>query len=183
MSRPDDWYLETLYVVMGGSSDGYFDVLGAHGAGFASAPETDPGDVAANPNLGGHRSMCFRRVEDLRAIMVKYGDSNKQIALLEFGWTSDPRPDSPYNWHAVSEQTKADYMVRAYKYAQTNWSPWDRPDEPHLHLRPRLDPRPRAVLVGHLRSRLARVPAATLPIPRSRTCPSNTKAPTMWGPL
>jgi polysaccharide biosynthesis protein PslG len=123
-ARPDDWYLESMYIAMGGSSDGYFDVLGAHGAGFLSPPERDPAEVAANPALGGHRSMAFRRVEDLRAIMVKYGDADKQIALLEFGWTSDPRPDSPYNWHAVSEAVKAEYLVRAYQYARQNWSPW-----------------------------------------------------------
>ncbi|MBM3189982.1 MAG: hypothetical protein FJZ90_14825, partial [Chloroflexi bacterium] len=123
-TRPDDWYLETMYVVMGGNSRGVFDVVGAHGAGYKSPPERDPAEVAANPDLGGHRSLCFRRIEDLRAIMVKYGDANKQIALLEFGWTSDPRPSSPYNWHAVSEQTKAEYFVRAYQYAKKNWSPW-----------------------------------------------------------
>jgi len=122
-ARPDDWYLETLYIVMG-SSDGYFDVLGAHAPGFKSPPERDPAEVAANPDLGGHRAFCFRRVEDLRAIMVKYGDADKQVAVLEFGWTSDPRPDSPYNWHAVSEQTKAEYFIRAYQYAKQNWSPW-----------------------------------------------------------
>ncbi len=123
-SRPDDWYLESMYIAMGNSSDGYFDVLGAHGAGYKSPPERDPAEVAADSNLGGHRAFCFRRVEDLRAIMVKYGDTEKQVALLEFGWTSDPRPDSPYNWHMVSEETKADYLVRAYRYAQQNWSPW-----------------------------------------------------------
>jgi len=123
-SRPDDWYLESMYIAMGGSSEGYFDVLGAHGAGYISPPETDPAVVEADPALGGHRSMAFRRVEDLRAIMVKYGYEDKQVALLEFGWTSDPRPDSPYHWHAVSEETKADYFVRAYQYARQNWSPW-----------------------------------------------------------
>ncbi len=123
-ARPDDWYLESMYIAMGGSSGGYFDLLGAHAPGYKSAPETDPAVVAADPNLGGQRAFCFRRVEDLRAIMVKYGDSNKQIALLEFGWTSDSRPDSPYFWHAVSEETKGDYMVRAFKYAKENWSPW-----------------------------------------------------------
>jgi polysaccharide biosynthesis protein PslG len=123
-SRPDDWYLESMYIAMGGKSDGYFDVLGAHGAGYKSPPERDPAEVAANKDLGGSRAFCFRRVEDLRAIMVKNGESNKQIALLEFGWTSDPRPDSPYNWHMVSEEVKADYMVRAYRYAKQNWSPW-----------------------------------------------------------
>ncbi len=123
-ARPDDWYLRSMYEAMGHDSDGYFDVLGAHGAGFKSPPETDPAVVEANPDLGGHRAFAFRRVEDLRAIMVEYGDADKQVALLEFGWTSDPRPDSPYNWHAVSEETKADYLVRAYQYAKENWSPW-----------------------------------------------------------
>jgi len=126
-ARPDDWYLESMYIAMNealGSSDGYFDVLGAHAPGFKSPPERDPAQVAADPDLGGQRAFAFRRVEDLRAIMVKYGDANKQVAILEFGWTSDPRPDSPYNWHAVSEQVKADYLVRAYQYARDNWSPW-----------------------------------------------------------
>jgi hypothetical protein len=123
-ARPDDWYLETMYVDMGGKSQGYFDVLGAHAPGYKSPPERDPAEVANNPDLGGHRAFCFRRIEDLRAIMVKYGDAQKQIAILEFGWTSDPRPDSPYNWHAVSEQVKADYLVRAYRYAKEHWSPW-----------------------------------------------------------
>jgi hypothetical protein len=35
-TRPDDWYLESMYIAMGGSSEGYFDVLGAHGAGYLS---------------------------------------------------------------------------------------------------------------------------------------------------
>lgn len=122
-NRPDDWYLETLYINMG-SSAGYFDILGLHAPGFKAPPEANPDDVAADADLGGHRAFCFRHVEDMRAIMEKYGDSGKQVAILEFGWTSDPRPDSPYTWHAVSEETKADYLVRAYQYAKANWSPW-----------------------------------------------------------
>jgi len=123
-SRPDDWYLESMYIAMGGKSDGHFDVLGAHAPGYKSPPEKDPAEVAANKDLGGHRAFCFRRVEDLRAIMVKYGDADKQVAILEFGWTSDPRPDSPYHWHSVSEEVKADYLVRAYRYAKEHWAPW-----------------------------------------------------------
>jgi hypothetical protein len=56
--------------------------------------------------------------------MVQYGDGDRQVAVLEFGWTTDPRPDSPYNWHAVDEATQAQYLVRAYQYAQNHWSPW-----------------------------------------------------------
>jgi len=123
-ARPDDVYLEKLYNHMGGNSDGYFDVMGVHAAGFLAPPETDPGEVAARPELGGCRFCCFRHVEDLRAIMVKNGDTYKQIALTEFGWTSDSRPGSPYHWHAVTEQQKANYLVRAYQYAEEHWSPW-----------------------------------------------------------
>ena len=121
-ARPDDWYLASMYEVMGGNSDGYFDVLGAHAPGFLYAPETDPSVAASDSH--GQRAFCFRRVEDLRDVMVKYGDADKQVAILEFGWTSDSRPDSPYAWHSVSEEVKADYLVRAYQYAHDNWSPW-----------------------------------------------------------
>ena len=66
------------------------------------------------------RFFTFRRVEDIRKIMEKYGDAAKQMAVLEFGWTSDEiHPD--YKWHAVTEQQKADYLVRAYQYAKKNW--------------------------------------------------------------
>ena len=122
-AMPDDVYLDNLYVAMGGRSEGYFDVLGAHGAGFKAPPEMSPAEVASNPAFGGHRIFCFRRVEDLRAIMVKYGDGDKQIALLEFGWTSDSVHEA-YSWHRVSEEEKAAYLVRAYRWAEENWSPW-----------------------------------------------------------
>ncbi|NLS77751.1 MAG: cellulase family glycosylhydrolase [Chloroflexi bacterium] len=122
-AMPDDVYLDNMYQAMGGNSNGYFDVLGAHGAGYKAPPEMSPDEVASNPAYGGHRIFCFRRVEDLRNIMVKYGDGNKQVALLEFGWTSDPIHEA-YAWHRVSEEEKADYLVRAYKWAKENWSPW-----------------------------------------------------------
>jgi hypothetical protein len=63
-------------------------------------------------------------VEDLRQVMVANGDSGKQMAVLEFGWTSDSRSGSPYAWHAVSEETKAEYIVRAFQWARDHWSPW-----------------------------------------------------------
>jgi polysaccharide biosynthesis protein PslG len=122
-AMPDDVYLDRLYQAMGGSSDGYFDVLGAHAPGYKAPPEMSPDQVAADPNYGGNRFNCFRRVEDLRAIMVRYGDTDKQVFITEFGWTSD-QVNPSYAWHAVTEQQKADYLVRAYKYAKEHWSPW-----------------------------------------------------------
>ena len=123
-AMPDDMFLEKMYQAMDNhSSKGYFDLLGVHAPGYKAAPETSPEEVAANKALGGQRFFAFRHVEDLRKIMEKYGDKGKQMAILEFGWTSDTVHPA-YSWFAVSEQEKADYLVRAYQYAKKNWSPW-----------------------------------------------------------
>ena len=120
-AMPDDAYLRALYDA---GIQGHYDMLGLHAAGFKAPPEMDPAEVAADEAYGGERFFCFRHVEDMRQIMLEYGDADTQVAILEFGWTSDPRPQSPYHWHAVDEFTKADYLVRAYRYARDNWSPW-----------------------------------------------------------
>ncbi len=118
-------YLDGMYRAMGGNSEGYFDVLGAHAPGYKAPPEVSPDEVEANPDRYGRgRWFTFRRVEDLREVMERYGDTGRQVAILEMGWTTDPRPDSPYYWHAVTEEQQADYLVRAYRFAKQNWSPW-----------------------------------------------------------
>jgi polysaccharide biosynthesis protein PslG len=125
IAMEDTEYLDRLYQAAGGSLDGYADVVGAHAPGFRAEPEVSPDEVMAQTDYyGDGRYFTFRRVEDLRAIMEAYGDAERQMAILEMGWTTDPRPDSPYHWHAVTEEEKADYMVRAFEYARENWSPW-----------------------------------------------------------
>ncbi len=129
---PDDVFLQQMYDA--GASD-YFDILGVNAPGYAAPPEASPEEVAdpANP-YGGHRVFAFRHVEDIRAIMVENGDGAKQIAIMEMGWvTNDPHGATDqtlevlhngYSWYAVDEATQADYLVRAYQYAEENWSPW-----------------------------------------------------------
>lgn len=131
----DTKFYDLMYQAMGGNSTGYFDMLGVHGAGYAVSPETDPGSIASDPKLYNNdpspadrlRVYSFRHVEDIRKIMEKYGDTAKKIAVLEFGWTYDPRPDSPYYWHGggagIDPLTQANYLVDAYKWAEKNW-PW-----------------------------------------------------------
>ncbi len=125
-AMPDDMFYDQMYQAMGGGSNGYFDALGVHGAGYAAPPELDPADAAANQQYGGYRFFSFRHVEDIRAIMEKYGDSGKKIVLLEFGWTSDPI-NAAYKWHGadagITEEVKADYLKRAFVYTAANW-PW-----------------------------------------------------------
>ena len=55
--------------------------------------------------------------------MVANGDVDKQIWLMEFGWTTEKRnPD--YSWYATDEKTQGDLIVSAFKFARSNWSPW-----------------------------------------------------------
>jgi hypothetical protein len=120
---PDEQFLEAMYDA---GAAPHFDLLGVHAPGFRAPPEADPALVAAIPELGGQRFFAFRHVEDLRRIMVRHGDAAKQVAVLEFGWTTD-RVNPSYAWFAIDEETKADYLVRAYWFAKTHWSPWIGP--------------------------------------------------------
>ena len=118
-ATPDTKFLQQMYDA--GAAD-YFDVLGANAPGYKANPELSPAE-AENPEYGGGRWFAFRHVEDLREIMVANGDGDKQVAILEMGWTLDKvNPD--YSWFAVDEATQADYLVRAYEYAVENWQPW-----------------------------------------------------------
>ena len=126
-AMPDEKYYREMYKAMGGKSQGYLDLLGVHAPGFAAPPEMSPDEVAADPKYGGYRFFAFRHVEDIRAIMEANNDSNTRIAILEFGWTSDPyNPD--YQWFGagagIDEFVKADYLIRAYRYAAEHWQPW-----------------------------------------------------------
>ncbi|MGB5050677.1 MAG: SH3 domain-containing protein [Caldilineaceae bacterium] len=127
IAMPDDKFYDQMYQAMGGNSTGYFDALGVHGAGFAAPPELDPATAAADQKYGGYRFFAFRHVEDIRAIMVRYGDTNKKVVVLEFGWTYDPVNPS-YKWHGadagIDEFVQSEYLKRAYEYAAANWQPW-----------------------------------------------------------
>jgi hypothetical protein len=114
---PDIKFLEGMYAAGGAA---YFDMLGFNAPGYAAPPEMSPDEAETKYN---GRWFCFRHVEDARAVMVANGDADKQLAILEMGWTTDPvHPD--YSWFRVDDQTQADYLVRAYQYAKQNWQPW-----------------------------------------------------------
>lgn len=117
LSIPDERYLQQLFDA--GLTDAY-DVLGLHAPGFINPPEMSSAEVV---EAGYRRWMGFRHVEDMRRIMILNGDADKQVAILEFGWTRDTiHPE--YEWFAVDEETQAEYLVNAYQYAAENWRPW-----------------------------------------------------------
>jgi hypothetical protein len=117
---PDDEFLRGMYEAGGAA---YFDMLGLNAPGYAASPQTSPEETASNPDLGGHRWNAFRHVEDMREIMVEYGDGHKQVAILEMGWTLDPH-NPEYAWFAVTREQQAEYLAGAYWWARLNWQPW-----------------------------------------------------------
>jgi len=129
VAMPDTKFVQGLYDA---GAAPYFDALGVHGAGYKVSPETDPDVVANDPALNNgdpsppeaKRIYFFRHIEDVRKVMEQNGDVDKRVVVLEFGWTVDPREDSPYHWHAVSEIDQRMYILGAYKYAEEHWQPW-----------------------------------------------------------
>jgi hypothetical protein len=115
-AQPDDVYLRWLYEA---GAQRYFDVLGANANVQCPCVEAAPGSAEGFK----HPSFYFRRVEQLREIMVEHGDADKQIWLMEFGWTTDTVHPA-YAWYATTENKKADLIVEAFQYARQNWAPW-----------------------------------------------------------
>ena len=104
---------------------GYFDAMGGHPYGFAYEPERDP----TEPTVNG---LAFRRMEQLHQVMVTNGDGDTPIWGTEWGWLirraeceSQWRAEGRW-WQVVSEQQQADYLVRAFQYAEAHW-PWMGP--------------------------------------------------------
>jgi hypothetical protein len=124
-TRASDAMDDTVYAqwLYDAGAKACFDVFGAHGAGYKAPPWIGPSELATDRTWGGHSSFGFRRIEQLRDIMVRNGDGDKQVWLTEFGWTSDTVHPS-YAWHRVTEEEKAQYVVEAYRWAHLNWQPW-----------------------------------------------------------
>jgi hypothetical protein len=128
-AMPDLDFIKAMYAA--GAKDS-FDVLGVHGAGWKAEPCADPAEVAQNSALTNNdpsptalkRIYAFRHVEDVRQLMVEQGDSNKQMAILEMGWTTDARPTSQYAWFAVDREQQAKNLVGAFQCARQHWRPW-----------------------------------------------------------
>lgn len=112
----DDMYLQAMY---NNGFEQYVDVVGVHAPGF-SVPSYGPDDAEED---GRGRWATFRRVEDLRKIMIANGDAERQMAILEVGYTIDPASEL-YHWYAVTEAQQAQYLAEAYRYASEHWRPW-----------------------------------------------------------
>lgn len=116
-------FLEQCYLYNNGEIRNYFDALGVHPGSHGNSPdELWPFDKPGK-NWANHPSFFFRRVENLREVMVAHGDAEKQVWLTEFGWTTaNQAPGYEYGAYN-SEDTQARNLVRAFQRAKQNY-PW-----------------------------------------------------------
>ena len=135
---PDLDYLNQMFQYNDGEVRLYYDALGSHPYGFNNPPDTKWPD---NPNFNlsfpigsdgkpnyynRSNSFYFRRIEDQRAIMEKYGDGQKQMWVTEFGWCSDVRPDGYGECNYTTLDQQGQYIVGAIQRAK-QYYPWMGP--------------------------------------------------------
>jgi polysaccharide biosynthesis protein PslG len=120
----DSAYLEAMYSYGNGAIRGSFDVQGVHPGAAANPPETMVGDVAS-PAAGwtDHPTFYFRHIENVRALMAKYGLDDKPVWITEFGWATQNNSPGYEFGNAVSYQQQAEYIVGAMKLTRERY-PW-----------------------------------------------------------
>lgn len=118
-----------------------FDAFGYHAQGYPYEPERAVQDLPPGDN---GNEFHFRATEWYHTLLVNRGFGSVPIWLTEFGWLRDPDADpwwadntratygfcslvpefnNSFGWMKVSEAQQADYLVRAFQYADANW-PW-----------------------------------------------------------
>ena len=121
----DDFnYLNLAYLRSGGELSQYFDVLGVHANSTHNSPDENwPGPITSgHDGWNDHPSFFFRRVEQLRQVMVDQGDVNKPVWITEFGWTTaNLAPGYEYGANNT-EQEVAEFITRGLEIATDEWS-------------------------------------------------------------
>ncbi len=93
----------------------YVDYVGMIGLGFQYDPDYDTGSPAYN----------FMRLKYLHDVMLTRGDLKHKAWALEVGWLRDGVEDmGEFNQFKVSEMQQAEYLVWAFKKAETEWASW-----------------------------------------------------------
>jgi hypothetical protein len=99
----------------------YFDALGVRVDGYNNPPGDTPQlSSVATTTYKGHTSFYFRHYEDVRVLMVKYGDEAHNIWLTSAGWASSPQVIEGMEYAAdVTEDQQSDYLIQAVLQAQS----------------------------------------------------------------
>jgi hypothetical protein len=103
----------------------HMDVIGAHPGGQLNPPDTMwPDNPGPGPGWTTSREFYFRRLEDVRQVMLETGLGDKQVWVTEFGWaTPNNTPGYEYG-NYISLDQQAQYIVRAFEKGRYEYAPW-----------------------------------------------------------
>lgn len=103
----------------------HVDVISVHPGGQYNPPDAMwPEQPGPGPNWQASREFYFRRVEDIRAMMVRNGMEDRQIWMTEFGWaTPNNTPGYEYG-NSTSFERQAEWIVRAFQKGRYEYAPW-----------------------------------------------------------
>jgi len=120
----DMTYFEAMYSYNGGEVRDYFDAQAVHPGGSANPPDTLwPDDPSTADGWTDHPTFYFRHVENVRALMERYGMGDHQIWITEYGWaTHNSTPGFEFG-NQVSLEQQAEYIVGAMRRAREQY-PW-----------------------------------------------------------
>jgi hypothetical protein len=113
-------YLEQMYAHRDGALRHACDAIGAHAGGYNNPPDDTPTRRSVrHARFNNHASFFFRRIEQLREVMLRAGDAAKKLWVTEFGWsTANAAPGYEYGAD-VTEAEQARYLVRAFELARS----------------------------------------------------------------
>jgi len=113
-------FMHQLYRNPGASLRDWSDGIGVHPSGFCSPPDALP--IPGSTNICGrnpHRSEYFRAtLESYYAVMVQYGDRDKQLWPTEFGWPVGTGAGAHPAGVNTSPEQAAQWYKRAYELAK-----------------------------------------------------------------
>lgn len=101
------------------------DVVGVHVYGCANPPDTMwPDKPGPGPGWTDSREFYFRRVEDIRRLMIESGYGDRQVWITEFGWaTANTTPGHEFG-NQISLDQQAAYLTQAIEMGRYDYSPW-----------------------------------------------------------
>mgnify|MGYP001061990776 CR=1 FL=1 len=127
---PDIEYLRAMYTYKDGMIRDYFDAQAVHPGGAANSPDWLYPETPGNrPGWNDHPTHYFRHVENVRALMVEHGLSDRQIWITEYGWaTPNTTPGFEFG-NLMTFEDQANYIVRAItrvyeQYRDAEGRPW-----------------------------------------------------------
>jgi polysaccharide biosynthesis protein PslG len=111
-------FYERMYAA---GAQNYFDALGVRVDGYNNPPSDTPQTSSvSSTTYKGHTSFYFRHYEDVRVLMVKYGDTSHNLWITSAGWASSPGVIAGMEYAAdTTEQQQSDYLIEAILQAQS----------------------------------------------------------------